>query len=409
MPESVESASPVYSSIHDVDQFKLVILSIEWTMDENPWVKRIPYPLLKIYQNWRELRSQEREPGEYIFHLSSLIMVFAEDHQRRLLKRIIQPNTRNIRLGIKTTIEYFQQSVLKSMCDEVFPSSKFPHLTLEEKKESIKKLLCNEKYPESKFPGMSLMEKRKLLQKETEKELNQVLDEVFAESKLRLGFPEVNPYEYTYKITSQVVTTAHDDQCIKYLKQQRTLDIISTNELARICETLRKDHSNDAEAVIKALERTQSRDHIAAFSISTEHDQTYVSIVNSHGKYIKMEGWKFLSLVESSGDPRKLHEFYKKRMNEPVDPFEFGNNKEGEIFAKFDPQECTLDVICRGTEKNDLRDRAVFIVDNTYVLCIYTTLKRLEEDRERFNRMKKNATTSVPVNDPFALLPKVFS
>jgi hypothetical protein len=123
-------------------------------------------------------------------------------------------------------------------------------------------------------------------------------------------------------------------------------------------------------------------------------------------KFVKMESWKFLPLIETAGTPRRLHEFLKKRMNEPVDPFEFSNNKEGEVFALFDPQECTLDVICKGTEKNDLKDRATFFVDAVYVLCIYTTLKRLEEDRERFNKMKKNAITSIPLNNPFEGLPK---
>lgn len=410
MPESTETSLPVYSSIHDADQFKLVTLSIEWTEDKNPWIKRTPYTLLKLYQNWRESRKPEREPGGDIFLLSSLILMFAEDHQRQLLKRIIQPSTRNIRLAIKTTIEYLQQSILKSRCDEVFPYSEFPRATLKEKETALIKLMCDEKYPRSKFPHMTLMEKKALLRKDTENELNQVVDEVFAETKLRLGFPEVTPYEYSYKITSQVVAATRDDQCIKYLKQQRTLEIISTSALARICETLRKDHNTDAEAVIKALERTRSRDHIAAFSISTEHGQTYVSIVNEQSRFVKMESWKFLPLIETAGKPRRLHEFIKKRMNEPVDPFEFGNNKEGEVFAIFDSQEGTLDVICKDTEKkNELRDRATFFVDATDVLCIYTTLKRLEDDRERFNRMKKNATTSIPQDNPFAGLPKAFS
>jgi hypothetical protein len=281
MPLSIETSPPVYSSVHDADQFKLVTLSIEWTEDENPWIRRTPCTLLKTYQNWRESRKQELAPGESIFHLSTLILLHAEDHQRPLLQRIIQPNTRNIRLTTKTTIEYLQQSILKSRCDEAFPSSDFPHLTLKEKKKLITSVMCDEKYHDTEFACLPLKEKKELLAKDTEIELSQVLDEVFAETKLRLGFPEVNPYEFSYKITSTVLAAASDDQSIKYLKQLRTQEIINTIGLEQICQTLRKDHSTDAEAVITALEQTRSREHLAAFSISTEQDQTYVSIVNA--------------------------------------------------------------------------------------------------------------------------------
>ena len=163
---------------------------------------------------------------------------------------------------------------------------------------------------------------------------------------------------------------------------------------------MQNDYKDDAPAVKLALEKTKSREHIAALSITSENDQTFLNIVNRDKHQIRMESWKFVALIERAGETLRLHEYVTKRYNAPPDPFIFNNNKEGEVVGKFYPQGSSLHIAC-SINGSQIRDIAKFILDSTYTLCIYATLKRLHEDKERFRRLQERAETLVAEIDPF--------
>ncbi len=381
MNESAKEPSPIFTLAFDADEFKLVALSIERNDDNTHWVKRTPCSRLDTYKQWKKTREEGHDGLE--FYTSCLILTEAESSQRRLLKRITKPNSRNISLATEITAQYLKQSLEKAMLEDEFPYTKFTEMSLKDKKKSMTKISI--------------------------KQMNNLLQEAFIGIKQQLGFPEKNPCELGYKITPEVVAAAKDDKCITRLKQHLPTEYIFRQKFETICQDLRENYSSDAEKVIEALQKTESRDHLAVFSITTQYNQNYVSMVNDLGSYVKMESWKFLNLIENSDIPRRLHEFVKRKMNNPDDPFEFNNNKEGCVVGKFNAEQSWVDIACLNSDTEATQDRATFIVDSTYVLCLYTTLKRLEQDKERFTTLQQQANTAMnQIKDPFELLPRPF-
>ena len=155
------------------------------------------------------------------------------------------------------------------------------------------------------------------------------------------------------------------------------------------------------------LRAIKSNDHKALFSLSTENDQSFFSMVSDDGNYVKMESWKFLKLLESSDTAFRLHEFVKRKVNTPDAPFEFSSNKEGFVFGKFNAEYSYIDLGCfldADANPKGLKHKATFFVDTNYVLCLYSILKRLDDDREQFKRQLDQAKSIMPVKDPFELI-----
>ena len=150
--------------------------------------------------------------------------------------------------------------------------------------------------------------------------------------------------------------------------------------------------------LLDILTYTKSRDHLAAYSVTTEKGQTYVSMVNTHRQHLHMEAWKFLALIERAGEALTLAELIKPKQGEPPQAFKFNSNEVGDVIAKLCIQNSAIEVICMTPAT---KDRATFIVDSTYTLCLYATLKRLKNDSERFKRLSEDAQTLLSANDPF--------
>lgn len=364
---------PIYAMAEGEEQFTLVTLSVGEEKHKANWTKRTPCSILVLHDNWKMVEEIFPVPDECAFYLSCLILTIAEGPQRRRLARIADPKTVNIKLVTETTAEYLKKAL-----------------------KQIKKInqLKNETMTE-KIPKI--------------KELEVIIDQSLAEVRRKLGFPEEHFREVCYKITPDVIASATEETCRTYLEQQSESRYIFPARFNEICNTLNTDHQVDAGQVIAELSISKSRDHLSVFSISTENDQNYISMVNEEGKHIKMESWNFIRLIENPNAPMRLHEFTYKKGSTFFDPFIYNNNKEGCVTAKINASRSYLETACLSIPNEAIQDRAVFILDTTYTLCMYITLKRLDKDKERFRKLFYKSITFKPINDPFESAPDPFA
>jgi hypothetical protein len=345
---STKEDTSIYSAVPGEDHFSIERVSLISKQNGTVWVDRKPVSPQEMY------RQLEFEVGDRItqrsgiFPLACLVIMAGDADQRNLLQRITSPRTRNIPFKIKTVKEY------------------------------LKKYM-----------------------KLTNKQFDEAAQEAFCLIKKRLGFPEKDPLACSYKVTEEVIAAAKSEPCIQFLESQQPRPAIFPREFELLSRKLNEEYSTDAKDVIAALKDTKSREHIAAMSISTEEGQSYLSIANVDKQHLRLESWKWLKLVELAGQPLTLHVYEKKRRDAPTHPFRFNANMTGEVSARINLEKSLLEVLCLQEGSRTIQDKATFILDSTYALCVYITLKRLREDRERFTRLWEEAQCLPTPNDLF--------
>lgn len=297
------------------------------------------------------------------FFLSIMILMTAEPLLRESLKRKTAQRSRNIELNVDTVRNYLKDAMTIAKKDD--PPS-----------------------PDT---------------------IDSILDHAFTGLRSKLGFPEKDLFEYSYEITDELIASFDKSQCKGFLIQLRSDGFLYEDDLEKIKETLKNKCSTDWEGIVSTIESTESRDHLSAVSINTEDEEIFVHIVNPHGKHIKMEGWKFLLLIDLGGEPRLLYDFGKSRFRDPLPFFKFNNCKDGRVEGMFNPKTSSLHVICFEKNPDERKDTAIFILDTTYTLCLYSALRKLKEDKSRFRRLREQAETAVADRGIFDSLYKSIS
>jgi len=340
------------------------------------------------YNLWENPEICESDQRLQVFYLSYLIISVGEIVHRDFILRISDRKTRNIPLKVLRSSEYLEQTI------------KDVRIT-EEKTNQYNKggRTAKVSYKKMKNEIDEEVEKNYPLEK-----LDDIIKQALMPVMVDLGFPEINPAEYSFKITDAVIAAAKTESCIQYLNQLKPRGVIFPHEFVKICQVLNDGYAADAAQVIFAIEKTKSREHIAALSISTEDNQTYVSIANVNRHHIKMEDWKFLALIGRSGEALRLHEYEEKKYGGFKKPFTYNNNKSGIVTAKFTPEKAIIDIACvDGANIKNIHDCSTFVVDLPYTLCFYSILSRLRDDKERFDRLYEQASI-VAIKDPFDLI-----
>lgn len=375
----IEDSRPLYHAVQDEDNLELVSIEIHENADKTYWIKRTPISLIETYNRFQYLEI-DSNPKEYDFYLSHLVLLESERSQRRTVLRISDHSTRNIKCYTNTTEQYLI--------------------------ESIKKAIVAKQYPYSEFPNMTKQDRNQKKRKIQGQDFKEMLDEAFIDLKKKLGITEQKDFEFSYTLSDDVLAHAESSDTLQYLEQkqaQQSQSYLSIKQFENICSDLEQRYPEEAERIIAHFKETKSRDHIAAISLTTEYGQTFISIASAENQYVKMEGWKFIRLIEDHDTTLRLHEFQKRRGNQPADPFEFNMNTEGIVVGQFNLTESCIHINCADKDKpqTQVHDNSTFNVDTSYILCLYTILKRLREDKERFDRLEEKAKTTPSLYDPF--------
>lgn len=238
--------------------------------------------------------------------------------------------------------------------------------------------------------------------KKMHKEFQQQLGEVVAAVLDQAKWKAEGPSRWSYVINGDVLDAAETVGCTDYftaLVGQRFF----AADLVRI-EVAVKEMTSGGDEVMKALRRTKTDEHLSMISLSAdEQGGLYLTIVDPEGHYLKVEASRFVEMIDSFDQARRLHVFPPRGSREPV-PFAFNGNNKGEIIGRFLPGEMKLDVVCcQGQgQYNNIHDRSFFFLDPEYILCLWLVLDRLEKDRIRYEKLKQFAEARVEFN-PFAV------
>ncbi len=308
--------------------------------------------------------------------LAALALSSGEAHQRRGQQRITTSGTRNIVLRPRTVAEYIEET-------------KDPK-GARDKREKRKQ-----------DPGHINMEFFRI---------TQLISSLLPPIKMHLNLPEKNPSEYTYTITEKVIEAVTSEECKSYLRKIKVGRLLTLYMYEKVKKRVQTEYPDDFDSLVKVIDKTASRDHLAAVSLANQENQLLVSIVNVQGDMVTMEEWKFLKLVKEHGEFLSLGELDRRGgwLTEPL--LKFNTNKVGDIVAIYTAKDSTLHVVCQrevATNQRNTRketpDRAEFVIDQDYLACLYLTISQLRKDKKRFERLreKAEAKTAVTIDELF--------
>lgn len=305
--------------------------------------------------------------GDRFFFLTALVLGHREIIPREVLQRTSKKGVRSIPTAVKEVEHDLTRSVkgFKEMDGET------------------------QKGAES---GMAL-EKEKL---------EALLHEALAGMRKELEFPSVNPTRWSYEISDDFVESIEDPECRAFLVAMQTAykKPIFQETFEKISERLLKYPSG--AKVRERLEATRTREHLSAVATISEEGDAYLGAVNPDGQLVRMRASTFLNLVERHGSPMCIADLdgFWPRGSKPKAGL--NRHREGMVVGKFSPAMSKLDVNCTVGKEETCRDQATFLIDPDDVVLHYVVLRRLRDDKARFDRLRDLAECMV-VPDPHNL------
>jgi len=238
-----------------------------------------------------------------------------------------------------------------------------------------------------------------------EQELNICLPPI----KQTLGWPEINPVEFSFRITQAVLNATDDPLRRKAIEAEIPCGIIFLQRLERIIDRWKGDFGDQADPIIDALRATANRDHLSLISLAANHrDQPRLLIVDEAKNRLVIPAWKFVDLLANPDLTRRLYTFTAEYQRERYPEVVFNNESSGDLVAKFEPSDSSLRVMTVTGNNKDQRSIAnsrivTFYLDQDYVVCLWLVLNRLISDRMRFDALLEQAEAQTEL-DPFKLL-----
>ena len=354
----------LYCPFYNINNFKLLKYFITKNEDHSIKIENHQIYQSTSFKLWINSPEDKYNNLESLFHLSHIIIDHTDLWHRRHIAKVTNPNTINLDYVVKTTAEYLEDAL-----------KKIPKNPINEKGEPMDEI----EIPSSES-------------------LQEILKKSFSWLRTRFGFSESNRNEYTYHITTEAKAAAtKGSKCEEYLKQLGAQKFLSVSTYDIICKKLNEEFHDDAARVIKELDKTKNRNHLTAFSINSESDKIYICAANNEKNILKMESWKFTQLIESNDDVLILCNFNDLKRTSHTSHFKFNNNSDGEILGKLDKENYCLSIVCHKSKGNNgADDMAHFYIDFEYTMCMYIMLKKLEEDKYKFEKFieKLNQATN---------------
>ena len=158
-----------------------------------------------------------------------------------------------------------------------------------------------------------------------------LLYDALPEVKARLEWPTLNPVEWSHRITDEVMEAAKTKAGRAFLEREIPHGIIFSERLNLIEERLKLDHSDESKPIIKALNETRSRDHLALISLAaTNMGEARVLIVDDAKNRLEMPAWKLVDLLDHAGSSRKLYSFPGDHYREKSPTVVFNQDQTGQ-------------------------------------------------------------------------------
>lgn len=316
------------------------------------------------YPRWIDFKALElpASNSDRDFLTAAAVLTVGERSQRRVVERKIKKGTKNITSLIGRPIRYLGLA----------------------------------RNPEG-MVGDDRKEETKMI-KEFQKELAGMIDRAREEVRWNLEVPS----RWSYVVTDEVIDAATEAGCESYFKGLEGQRFFAA-DMVKIETAILEMCPESATGVVQVLKATKTDEHLSMISLSgDEKNALFVTVVDPKGHHLKVEAPRFVEMVDSHDQPRRLHVFPPRESRQPVS-FAFNANSKGEIIGKFLPEQMKIDVVCcQGQGPYNVYDRAFFYLDPEYLMCLWVVLCRLEQDRNRFTQLKSFAEARVEFN-PFAV------
>jgi len=240
-------------------------------------------------------------------------------------------------------------------------------------------------------------------------EAERLFKELLPGVKEAFGWPRQNPVGCSYQVNRDVIESATTDQGRTLVGLEVRYGIILSDRLRLIEARLKHDLPEEAEGILQALRNTATRDHLAVISMTADRrDETRLTIVDQGKNSLEMPAWKLLDLLNNPDMARKLFTITEDSLRERYPEVVCNLDKLGDLVAKFNPLESSLEVIIVASqEKKSNRSvpvsrQVIFYLDQDYLACLWFVLKRLTEDRQRYREALEKAEAHIDI-DPFLL------
>ncbi len=230
--------------------------------------------------------------------------------------------------------------------------------------------------------------------------LKKNLTEVFAPACELLGLVGGKDNLMTVRVTDEVVAATANIQLQSKLRYWLTQGDLFSQQVSKVQFLLEQEFPDQAQPVMAALKKTESQKHLSAISLDVHEGQTWVSLVNDDGDHMKLEGYKFLGLLENPSTGRLLHKFEIRKWQSSNELFVFKDYREGRVSGRFLPEQCKVEVAHILDKGDRVNVRSWFYLEKEYLACLFVVLKRLREDREWVARLLEDADATETF-DPF--------
>lgn len=325
--------------------------------------RRLRVPRKELVRRYRE--TQIHNGSEFPHLLSFLVLLAAELEQRQMIKKMANTKLRGIRLGVRTVSMYLRDSLEPG-------------------------------WRKKKWEGEERMEK--------DEDFDKIVAEVLGPIKERLGMAAANPVVLAYPVSDSVLARTSTPDCELYLKTLAVDGPVYSWQYDRVCQELREKYPTEAKAVIQALAKSKTREHLSAMSLTAKGRESTVTMVNPGGRILTMQARKFEALIEHAGESKLLGVIGAKNYNLASTPVEFTTKEQkGEVIARYEKQTSILHVAALRESDRELGDTTIFFLDSDSVVCLYLAIRRQRLDRYRLEQLLDMAETK-PEQDPFRYL-----
>jgi len=389
--------SDIFRCARDVDGFRLDRHPpLDPKFDGQLWERVSPARVVRL---WDVAQVSEARKRAQLHLLSFLPLFEGEREQRHTIERNLAKGRRNIALLSAN----FRRAMVETV--ELLLHDKEREFYLSIKTRIAKKASVS---TEARARYKQLLARIKDFEKDC---LEAVRRLIMIE---HFGLPVKSDAELAgYEIDEQVLALAIDEECRKYLVSQQGTqrDPIFGAKMARIESYLREHYGTAAKPLIERIKNNRVNP-FSSLSLTSEKDKLLVTIVNPHGRHVRVEAWKFLKAVQEKGQTQKWGPLVRKGYDEPEPLVRFNDRHDGVLYGKLWPERYCIEVLCRPESEGEdgpkinatVHDQSWFYIEPEYLACVAHAIERLMEDRKRFNDLMEQAQTVV-VSDPLAREP----
>lgn len=175
---------------------------------------------------------------------------------------------------------------------------------------------------------------------------------------------------------------------------------LSSHQLEKLGQLLQNRFPKNAANVMEVIRESALKEQYSMLSISKISGGQAVTIVSEDGDDVTLESWKLIQLISNPNEAMVLHRYPTGYAPDASTVFKFNFATKGTVVGKLSSETSRLYLAVLDDNSGDTIERAEFLIDTDYLLCLWIVLSRLQADDFLFNEWRRSAESRVKT-DPF--------